>query len=343
MAGPLDGVAPPLVQRFLAMQRAAAAAGFTIGVGSGRRDIARQAQLRIDNGCPDVWTSPASSCRIPTAIPGRSNHNHGLAIDITGSADAKAWVGQNAANFGLHLPVSGEDWHIELIDDEGSRGFVQGAQGAIGFDTSYMDAARNPGDELDERLTGAMDAIVGAQRDALSMAGSPIAMEAMAPVAAEAMNPTVTAPTGPADMAQPMGMETTTVTPGGMPMGQQFSGGVPPAGYVPQGTGVERWRPIAEAALAYTGQDPKWVDLLLRRMAQESGGNPTIINDWDSNAMAGDPSIGLMQNIRSAFPDRAKELAGRGITDGFANMVASIRYTLGRYGSLSAWGKPGGY
>ncbi|NIR37988.1 MAG: hypothetical protein GWO22_19005, partial [Actinobacteria bacterium] len=65
--------------------------------------------------------------------------------------------------------------------------------------------------------------------------------------------------------------------------------------------------------------------------------------DWDANARRGDPSRGLMQNIGSAFAERARELTDRGIYDGFANMVASIRYTLGRYGTLAAWGRAGGY
>jgi SLT domain-containing protein len=86
------------------------------------------------------------------------------------------------------------------------------------------------------------------------------------------------------------------------------------------------------------------VNLLLKRMAQESSGNPTAVNNWDINAKRGDPSKGLMQNIGSAFSDRARELTNRGIFDGFANIVASIRYTLGRYGSLQrGWSRPGGY
>jgi len=42
---------------------------------SGARSNEHQAQLRIANGCPDVWTASPSRCRIPTAIPGRSLHN----------------------------------------------------------------------------------------------------------------------------------------------------------------------------------------------------------------------------------------------------------------------------
>lgn len=354
MAGPLDGVNPVLIQRFLALQAAARQAGFTIGVSSGYRDSAKQAELRVKNGCPNVWTARASECRIPTAIPGTSNHERGLAIDISGSAAAKAWANAHGAQFGLHFPVGGEDWHVEMIGDAGSQGFVQGQPGAIGFDVNWQERQRSPEEEMDARLSGIMDVITGAQRDSMAMLRTPVAPEVASPAA-----PTeILSPAGPdqylpepEEAMGPLGQTTTIVNPDmaamqatvGPGSGGRWQGDIPPPGYVPQGSGVERWRDVALAALRYTGQDAKWLPLLLQRMNQESGGNPTIVNNWDSNAKRGDPSIGLMQNIGSAFPERAKELASRGITDGFANIVASIRYTLGRYGTLNAWGRPGGY
>ena len=342
--GSADGLNPELMRRFQALQAAARQAGTSIGIGSGTRSIQEQASLRIKNGCPDVWSSPASSCRVPTAIPGRSNHNHGLAIDITGD---KGWANANAARFGLHFPVAGEDWHIEMIDDDGSRGFVQGASqmGAIGFDLNWMEEGKTPEEQQDELLGSLMDVITGAQQDALLETPSDPALQP--PVSAELGTPSVTggtlAPPG-AEKQQQLTMEKTTV-PGqaGAPGGGAFKGNVPPPGYVPQGEGVERWRPIAIAALNYTGQDPGLADLLLMQMRTESGGDPMARNDTDINAQRGDPSKGLMQNIGSAFPERARELAGRGVYDGFANIVASIRYTLGRYGSLQAGWKGHGY
>jgi hypothetical protein len=354
MAGPLDGVNPMLVQRFLALQAAARAAGHQIGVSSGFRSQQQQIDLRIKNGCPNIWTAKASQCRIPTAIPGSSNHEHGFAIDISGSSAAKGWANQHGAQFGLHFPVSGEDWHVEMIGDEGSRGFAQGSPGAIGFDVNWQERQRSPEEEMDERLGMVMNTIVGAQRDTLAGVRSPVAPEVMSPVAPEVMGPGSTAematPTPPEVMG-PVGQTETLVNAGQAQMqqtvgpgsGGAWQGDVPPPGFVPPGKGVDRWRDVALAALRYTGQNESWLPLLLRRMNQESGGNPTIVNKWDSNWKKGDPSIGLMQNIGSAFPERARELSGRGITDGFANIVASIRYTLNRYGSLNAWGKPGGY
>ena len=46
------------------------------------------------------------------AVPGTSNHEFGLAVDLAGDL---AWANQHAAQFGLHFPVSGENWHIEMI------------------------------------------------------------------------------------------------------------------------------------------------------------------------------------------------------------------------------------
>lgn len=110
------------------------------------------------------------------------------------------------------------------------------------------------------------------------------------------------------------------------------------------GAGVERWRSIALQALAYTGSPLSWIDSLLRRMNQESGGNPMAINLWDSNAKAGIPSQGLMQTIPPTFYAYARELAHLGIYNPFANIVASIRYANSRYGAAPiGWDQPGGY
>lgn len=99
------------LERLLA---AASADGITFG-GGGYRDPAQQQALR-DAHCPSR-SSPASSCRPPTARPGHSMHERGLAIDFTtngrtltsGSAGHR-WLRSNAASYGLYnLP--GEPWH----------------------------------------------------------------------------------------------------------------------------------------------------------------------------------------------------------------------------------------
>jgi len=122
--------------------------------------------------------------------------------------------------------------------------------------------------------------------------------------------------------------------------GSMFGGGGGGGG----GAGVERWRGVAEQALAYTHSPPNWINALLRRMNQESGGNQMAINLTDSNAAAGDPSRGLMQTIGGTFNAYAGELRGRGIYDPFANIVASIRYANAAYGqAINGWNRAGGY
>ncbi|WP_328472546.1 M15 family metallopeptidase [Actinoplanes sp. NBC_00393] len=98
----------------------AAKAGIPLS-GGGFRTKQRQVELRTINGCPDVWTAPASSCRVPTAIPGRSLHELGLAIDMTynkktiNSRSSKAfkWMAANAGKYGfVNLPS--EPWHWSI-------------------------------------------------------------------------------------------------------------------------------------------------------------------------------------------------------------------------------------
>lgn len=109
------------------------------------------------------------------------------------------------------------------------------------------------------------------------------------------------------------------------------------------GSGVQRWRGLVIQALHMLGQPDSWADTVLRRMNQESGGNPAAINNWDSNAKAGIPSQGLMQVIPPTFAAYSGPFAGRPITDPLANIYAGLNYALHRYGSLSALNRAGGY
>jgi len=99
---------------------AASAAGFTLR-GGGFRDSQAQINTRRNNCGPthyDIYEKPASQCSPPTAIPGRSMHERGLAIDFTSSGSlitsrsnpAFVWLANNAARFGLYNLPS-EPWH----------------------------------------------------------------------------------------------------------------------------------------------------------------------------------------------------------------------------------------
>jgi zinc D-Ala-D-Ala carboxypeptidase len=98
----------------------AAKAGIQIS-GGGFRTKQQQITLRTINGCPDVWTAPASSCKVPTAIPGRSLHEIGLAIDLTSgrktindrNSAAFKWLAANAGRYGL-VNLPSEPWHWSI-------------------------------------------------------------------------------------------------------------------------------------------------------------------------------------------------------------------------------------
>lgn len=105
----------------------------------------------------------------------------------------------------------------------------------------------------------------------------------------------------------------------------------------PQGGSVERWRSYVERALKANGIEPTGfrVSKILATIQRESNGNPNALNNWDSNAMAGHPSIGLMQTIGPTF--EAYKLAGHNnIRNGYDNLLAAINYIKHRYGTSDA-------
>ncbi len=115
------------------------------------------------------------------------------------------------------------------------------------------------------------------------------------------------------------------------------------------GSGVQRWAPVVQQALTMLGQPQSWLDTVLRRMNQESGGDPNVVNRWDSNWQAGTPSVGLMQVIGPTFRAYADAFRDTGpfqygtSTDPLANTYAGLNYAIHRYGSLSALNRLGGY
>ncbi|MEV5619382.1 peptidoglycan DD-metalloendopeptidase family protein [Streptomyces bacillaris] len=116
------------------------------------------------------------------------------------------------------------------------------------------------------------------------------------------------------------------------------------------GAGVERFRGVVTQALGQVGQSLSLVNTTLRRMNQESGGNTRAVNRNDINWINGTPSVGLMQVIEPTFKAYAGKYRKTGpklygvSVDPMANIYASMRYALARYGSLSAaYNRIGGY
>ncbi len=103
-----------------AMIDAAAADGITFGGGGWRSSASQIALRKAHCGTSEyaIWEMPSSQCRPPTARPGASMHERGLALDLTyggriiGSRnnDGYRWLAANAANYGFfNLPS--EPWH----------------------------------------------------------------------------------------------------------------------------------------------------------------------------------------------------------------------------------------
>lgn len=84
---------------------------------SGYRSPERQTELwqaaLAKYGSPEAarkWVAP----------PGHSNHNHGIASDLTFANDqAKQWVHENAKKYGLNFRMAHEGWHIEPVEAHG--------------------------------------------------------------------------------------------------------------------------------------------------------------------------------------------------------------------------------
>jgi peptidoglycan hydrolase CwlO-like protein len=98
---------------------AASAAGINFG-GGGYRDPSGQIAVRRNNcGSSNyaIYEMPASQCSPPTARPGTSMHERGLAIDftqggstLTRGSSGFAWLRANASSYGFfNLPS--EPWH----------------------------------------------------------------------------------------------------------------------------------------------------------------------------------------------------------------------------------------
>lgn len=119
------------ISKFKPMFSDAAAKGIILSGGSFRTK-AEQIDARINNNCPDIYKSPSNKCNPPTAIPGTSMHEKGLAFDLkcdgklinwdnqqskyAKSPETKKcfdWLVENASKYGLKN-YSKENWHWSI-------------------------------------------------------------------------------------------------------------------------------------------------------------------------------------------------------------------------------------
>ncbi|MEU3790478.1 transglycosylase SLT domain-containing protein [Streptomyces fructofermentans] len=79
---------------------------------------------------------------------------------------------------------------------------------------------------------------------------------------------------------------------------------------------------------------PGSYDGIHRNILRESSGNPQAMNNWDSNAVAGTPSKGLLQVIDPTFA--AYHVSGTPMDpfDPVANITAACNYAAAKYGSI---------
>jgi hypothetical protein len=99
---------------------------------------------------------------------------------------------------------------------------------------------------------------------------------------------------------------------------------------------VQQWISQADQLLTANGTpaadlNDGDVALIIRH---ESGGNPGSVNRTDANAARGNPSKGLMQTTGTTFAAHCLPGHCGDITNPVDNIVAGVRYALGRYGSL---------
>lgn len=141
-----------------------------LGIYSGARSNERQSQLwqeaLVKYGSPEAarkWVAP----------PGRSNHNHGSAADLSFNGkslkhapkEVIAWAHQNAERYGLKFPLANENWHIEDASTRGGK-HAEGETGkANSSSRQKMQADPNFANlSLTQKLTLYDQAMAAAQR-----------------------------------------------------------------------------------------------------------------------------------------------------------------------------------
>lgn len=92
----------------------------------------------------------------------------------------------------------------------------------------------------------------------------------------------------------------------------------------PGGAGVDRWKPMIRQAAAKmkVNLSAAGMNAVLRRIRQESNGNPTIQNNWDSNAKKGTPSVGLLQYIQPTLSAWVPKGVAPNLKSGWSQLMA---------------------
>jgi hypothetical protein len=111
---------------------------------------------------------------------------------------------------------------------------------------------------------------------------------------------------------------------------------------------VTRWANMVEDVMVEQGIPDEYLEGILAQIQQESGGDPKAVNGYDSNALNGDPSKGLLQVIGSTY--QAYALAGHEDLKyqdvPYPNVSAALSYVkdshgMGKFASWNAGANQG--
>lgn len=125
-----------------------------------------------------------------------------------------------------------------------------------------------------------------------------------------------------------------------IPLGGSGAGGA---------VGASKWAGLVTSVLQEMGQPTSLASYVLKSIEQESGGNPNAVQHGyvDVNTATGDLAKGLNQVIGATFNAAVKgtPYEGKSQFDPRANIYASIRYAMNRYGAnwYERMAAPGGY
>ncbi|MCT2299744.1 transglycosylase SLT domain-containing protein [Dietzia cinnamea] len=288
-------------------------------------DIQRAMAASVANAFPGQRIT--SGTRYQDVGSGFDNHMAGRAIDFAPSGALAAWIAREYPNT------------AELFWDPGPNIKNGAPTGAIGGHSDHVHWAMA---EIVDPYTGDVISHDGPGGGGGSVIGS-LVRSAMDKI----MDPIMSAiPEGPGligGLGKGFGTKVWDEFKGWILSKVPSAGGSGAYGDWVGTPGVEQFRGLVEKLLKEKGQPLSLVGSVLRRMNQESGGNPNAINLWDSNAAAGIPSKGLMQTIDPTF-QAYKDPGFDNIWDPESNIRASMNYALARYGSLSAaYDRAGGY
>jgi hypothetical protein len=132
---------------FLKMQAAANAEGVRLSLTSGFRTMEEQKHLYscyVNGGCNNGNLA---------AKPGFSNHQNGLALDVSTST----WLARNASKFGFVRTVSRESWHYEYHGKDPGGPCTRGtSSAAVGSDTAPSDGSGTTSDPAPVAVSGGL-------------------------------------------------------------------------------------------------------------------------------------------------------------------------------------------